>query len=170
MFVILAGVAEDIGEHDDIFHLPQLGQFLVDERADADVLQTDGIQHARRSFVQTRRRITRHWFPGQSLDHKAAKLIEVHDIFEFDSITESTAGGDHRVFKLDTSKTDTEIRRAAFGCRRSRHQEPPGATADTGLTGSEELGGWRRLSAGGRDEFSARRAGANASVRTRPTA
>src|SRR5271169_7066746 len=45
-FVVFAGVAEDVGEHNDVLELPELRQLLGEERRSADVLQADGVEHA----------------------------------------------------------------------------------------------------------------------------
>ena len=39
--IILAGVAKDVCDHDDIFLLRQLGQFFVNESARSNVLQSN---------------------------------------------------------------------------------------------------------------------------------
>src|SRR5256885_390127 len=44
--VVRPGVTEDVCKDNDIFLLPQRGEFLVEKRARADVLQSDGIQHS----------------------------------------------------------------------------------------------------------------------------
>ena len=85
--------------------MPQLGQLLVDKGARADILQSDGVEHARRRFVQTRRRIAGHRLRGQSLDHKAAELVEVHDIFELNAVAKGPAGRDHRILQLDAGES-----------------------------------------------------------------
>src|ERR1700752_3616315 len=57
VFIVFAGVSEDIGDDDCIFDLAQLGQFIVHKSPGADVLQADRVQHSGGSFVQTRRRV-----------------------------------------------------------------------------------------------------------------
>ena len=69
-------------------------QFLRHKGLRSDILQPNCIQHAGRGFKQSRRRIARHGFFRQSLDHEAAQLVEVHDVFKLESVAECAAGGD----------------------------------------------------------------------------
>ena len=108
--VVFAGVAEHVGEDDDILDLAQFGKFFFDKGARADVLQSNGVEHARRGFVQTRRRIAGHRFRGESLDHEAAEFVEVHDIFELNPVAKGPAGGNHRILQLDAGEANAEIR------------------------------------------------------------
>src|SRR5215471_7363179 len=156
LFVVSSGVSKDIGKHDDVFHLAQLGKFLVHECACANILKTDRIEHACSRFVQARGRIARHRLLRESLYDKSAKLIEVYYVFEFDAITESATGGDNWIFKIDTGEAHTKVAHRA---------PPPEATKAAGFISCCGFDGlWP-----GAGETSARRGGASASVNTRPT-
>ena len=85
------------------------GSFSSQKRRRADILQADGVQHSRGSFPQARRRIADHRLARQALYHKAAKLAQVDDVFEFNAVAESAAGGDDRILELDAGDVHTEI-------------------------------------------------------------
>ena len=68
LLVIGAGVAEDVGEHDDVFLLTQRREFFGKECGRADILQADGIQHSGGGLIEARRRISGHWFFGETFD------------------------------------------------------------------------------------------------------
>ena len=110
-FVVLAGVAEDVGQHNDVFQLPELRQLLCQERGRADVLEADGVEHAGSGLPQTRRRIANHRFAGETFDHESAQLVEVNDILKLDAVAEGAAGGDDGVLELDASKAHAKIQR-----------------------------------------------------------
>ncbi len=135
--VVFAAVAENVGEDHDIFHLAQLGQLLVEKGASSDVLQSDRVEHSRRSFVQARGRIAGHRLRRQSLHHEAAELVQMHHIFELNSVAEGSAGGDHRILQLDAGEADAEIRGGSGGG--SGHREA--------LAAASRAGRWRRSGA-----------------------
>src|SRR5437868_9146001 len=57
VFVIFAGIAEYIRNDHRIFDLAKPWQFFFYERPSTNILQSNGIQHSSRRFVQARRRI-----------------------------------------------------------------------------------------------------------------
>ena len=109
MFIIGAGVAEDVGEDDHIFLLPQRRKFFCEERRRANILQSNGIQHSGSGFKQARRRISRHRFFGETFDHESAEPVEMHDIFELDAIAECSGSGDDRIFQFDAGEADAQV-------------------------------------------------------------
>src|SRR5580698_2604445 len=117
--VIFAGIAEDVGENDDVRNIAELGQFFIDESASANVLQADGVEHAGGGLIQAGRGIASHGFFGQSLNHEAAELAEMDDVLELDAVAESSAGGDDGILELDAAEIHTQVRSAcASGGRR----------------------------------------------------
>ena len=120
VLVIGAGVAEDVGEHDHIFLLAQRREFFGKECGRANILQADGIQHSGSGLIQARRRISGHRFLGETFDHQSAKPVEMHDVFEFDAITEGAGSGDDRILQLDAREADAQVRIAD-----GRHCVPP---------------------------------------------
>src|SRR5271156_3803593 len=120
--VILAGVAEDVGDDDDVLDLAQLGKFLVDESASPDVLQSDGIEHACGGLVKARRRVPGHGLFRQAFDDEAAQLVQVDDVFELDAVTKRAAGSDYGVLEFKASKADGEVRSAPDGGGGSGHR------------------------------------------------
>ena len=53
--------------------LPQKGHLFLNKRADADVLQSDGIEHAAGGFDDAGRRISRPRFEREALDHNGTQ-------------------------------------------------------------------------------------------------
>src|SRR5208282_5185082 len=112
-FVILAGVAEHIGDDHGIFDFAQLGKLFINESSRPDILQPDGIEHAGWCLVKPRRRIPGHRLFRQTLDYEAADFVQVDYIFEFNSVTKSAAGGNYRILEFDAGKGDGKIRSAS---------------------------------------------------------
>ena len=111
--VVVAGVAEDIGENHDVLDLLESGQLFREKRGCADVLQADGVKHAGRGLPEARRRIARHGLAGQTFDHESTQLIEVNYIFEFDSVAEGSAGRNDGVLEWNARDGHTQIERLA---------------------------------------------------------
>ena len=130
LLVIGASVAEDVGEHDHILLLAQRRKFFGEERWRSDILQPDGIQHSRSGLIEARRRISGHWFFGETFDDQSAEPVEMHDVFEFDAIAECAGSGDDRILQLDAGEADAQVRIAD-----RRHWSPPGA-AEAGADGA----------------------------------
>ena len=74
VFVVFSGIAEDVGDDDDVFDLLQVRHLLLEKRLRADVLQADGVQHSCGSLPQTGRRIADHGLFRESLYDEAAEL------------------------------------------------------------------------------------------------
>jgi len=85
-------------------------------------LQADSVEHAGCGFVEPRRRIARHGFFGQSLDHEAAELVEVDDVLKLNPVTEGAAGSYDGILELDSGKGNGEVRSARAGCRGGGHR------------------------------------------------
>ena len=88
--------AADVDD-DDGAALAQFGQPLGDEAVDADALQADGVQHARRRFDDARRRVPFALGEEQSLDRDAAERRQVDDVGVFDAVAEAAARRDERI-------------------------------------------------------------------------
>jgi len=125
LLVVGAGVAEDVGEHDDVLFLAQRGELFGEEGGRSDVLQADGIQHSGGGFIEARRRISGHRFLGETFDDQSAEAVEVNDIFELDAVGEGAGGGDDRILEVDAGEADAQV-----GIGDGRHWVPPvGAAA-----------------------------------------
>jgi hypothetical protein len=98
-FVVIAGIAEHVGQHNDILHPLEFGQLLSEKCRGSDVLQADGVEHARSGFPQARRRIANHWLPGKAFDDESTQLGEVNYILELDPIAKGPAGCNDGVFE-----------------------------------------------------------------------
>ena len=109
LLVVLAGIAKDVGDDDDVFLAAQLGEFLVQECAHADVLQADRIQHSGGSLKDARRRIARHGLARKPFHHEAAQLFQAHDVFELDAVAKGPAGGDHGVLESNAAEFDGKV-------------------------------------------------------------
>ena len=87
----------------------QLGQLFGDVAVDADALQADGVEHARRRFDDSLG-----WMPfarleEQSLDDHAAERRQVHDVGVLDAVAEAAACRDAAVRERERSDLDREI-------------------------------------------------------------
>ena len=120
-FVVLPGIAEYVGKHDDVLDLAQLGQLFINKGSGPDILQSDRVQHSRSRLEQARRRISRHRLLRKSLYHEAAKPVEVHHVLELNPVSKRAAGRDHRIFQLDAGKADTQIMTPRAIVARWRH-------------------------------------------------
>src|ERR1700733_12798255 len=108
-FVVLAGVAKDVGKNHDVFDLSEPGHLFFEKSRSPDVLQTDGVEHTGCSLPQARRRIADHRFARESFDHEPSQLVEVNDIFKLDAISKGSAGRDDGIFKLDAGEAHAQI-------------------------------------------------------------
>src|SRR5437764_5617322 len=109
VLIVFAGVSEDIGDDHDIFNLAQLGKLFVKKCAGANVLQANGIKHSGGGFIETRRRIADHGLTRESFDHEAAKLVQMHNVFELDAVGKGAAGGNDGILQFDSGKADLKI-------------------------------------------------------------
>ncbi len=96
--------AADVDEHDRA-PIAQLGQLLADEAVDADALQADGVEHARRRLDDPRRRMPFALGEEQALDRDAAERREIDDVAVLDAVAEAAAGGDQRVGEASASRS-----------------------------------------------------------------
>src|SRR5258708_11906534 len=109
VFVVFAGITEDVGDDDGVFDRAKFGQLAVNKRPGADVLQSDGVQHTGGGLVKAWRRIANKGFARQPLDHEAPQPLQVDYVFELNPVTKSAAGGDDGILQLDTGQADTEV-------------------------------------------------------------
>jgi len=101
--IIFAGEAEDIRE-DGRGKPGQRRQLVLNKRADSDVLQPDGVDHAARGFPHARWQIAFDGFPRQALHHQAAERVEIQQALKFHAVRESAGGGDDRIAQRDTTQ------------------------------------------------------------------
>ena len=104
LLVFADRIAEDV---DDDFAggiAAQGRQLLLDELGDADVLQSDGIEHARSGLDDARRGMAGHGFQRDALGDERADALQRDDLFKFDAVAEGAAGGDDRVGQLDAGE------------------------------------------------------------------
>src|SRR5207247_4432886 len=98
--VILQGESHHVDNHVRLVIAQDL-EFLRDEFDRANVLPSDGVEHAGRGFVDSRRRVPFDGFHGNALHDNSADRVEVHQMGELDSVGEGAAGGNHRVVDPD---------------------------------------------------------------------
>ena len=108
--VVFHLVAEHVGE-DRRAQAGQRRQFVPDEGAHADILQADRVDHAAFALIHARRRIAFDGLARQALHHEAAQRVEIHQLFEFHSVSEGAAGRQHRVAQCDAAKRRPQVRR-----------------------------------------------------------
>ena len=77
----------------------QGGKLFGDERAHADILQADGVEHSGRRLAQARRRRARHGFEGQPFDDDAAEPVQIGEVGKLDAVAKGAAGGDNGIGK-----------------------------------------------------------------------
>ncbi len=70
------------------------GKLLAQKRRYANVLQSDGVQHAGGGLEKSRRRIAGHRLARESFYDKPTQALEGHDVFKFDSVAKRAAGGE----------------------------------------------------------------------------
>ena len=85
-------LAGDVGD-DGGRQRAQIRQMVSDEMIDAVVVETDGVEHARRRFDRARRRVADAWLCRHRLGNDAAQLGEIDDARHFARVAEG-AGGD----------------------------------------------------------------------------
>ena len=82
----------------------QLRHFLFDEAVHADALQPDRVEHARRRFDDTRRRVAFALGKKESLDGDAAERRQIDEVGVLRAVAEAAAGGDERVFERQRAR------------------------------------------------------------------
>ncbi len=117
--VILQGESHHVHNHVRLV-LAQDREFLRDEFDRADVLPSNGVEHARRGFVDSRRRVPFDRFHGNALHDNSADRVEVHEMRELDSVGEGPAGGHHRVLEPDFANLHRHLHRL-INCLLLRH-------------------------------------------------
>jgi hypothetical protein len=104
LLVVTDGVAEDV---DDDFAggiAAEGRELFLDELSDADVLKSNGIKHAGGGLDDARRGMAGHGLDGNALGDERADAFERDDLFKFDAVAESAAGGDDRVGQFNAGK------------------------------------------------------------------
>ena len=87
-------------------HVPQVGQLLALEALDADVLEANRVDHARRGLADARRGVAEAGLRRDPLGDEAAERAEVGELLELLAVAERPRGGQHRVSKGDTARLD----------------------------------------------------------------
>ena len=74
--IFINGFAEDVGDHRNVIP-SEKRQFLCDEGPDADVLESDGVEHPGRGLHDPRRRISGPSFKREPLDHDRPQSVQI---------------------------------------------------------------------------------------------
>ena len=106
--VVAGGVPEDIRDNRGVI-LPKLRKLFGHKRADTDVLQADRVDHPARRLAHSRRRRSCHGLRGKTLHDDSAEAIQVHELREFNAITERATRRNDWVFEMDTADADSEV-------------------------------------------------------------
>ena len=103
--------------------LAKLGQFLGYERSDTNILQSDGVDHPACGLAQSWGGGSVHWFQREPFDHDPTQALQLHEVREFDAVTECATGGNDGILKMKGTDPDSEVNpRGPFGnaCRLGR--------------------------------------------------
>ena len=87
----------------------QRRQLLFNELGDANVLESDGIEHAGGGLDDARGCMSRHRLEGNTLGDKRTDALEGDDLFKFDAVAESAARGDDRVGQFDAGELHSHV-------------------------------------------------------------
>src|SRR5687768_1314837 len=98
--VLVNGRAADVDE-DDRAPIPQLGQHLAYEAVNPDSLQPDRVEHAGRRFDDAGWCVAFARLEEQAFDRDAAERGEIDDVAVLEAVSETAAGGNQRVGKLE---------------------------------------------------------------------
>src|SRR5581483_2909501 len=105
--VVLRLIAKHIGDYGGR-EAGERGQLVGYERAYADVLESDGVDHPGFGLHHARRRVAFDGLARESLDYESAERVEVHQLLEFQAVAEGPGCRQHRVSKLDSAKIGFE--------------------------------------------------------------
>ena len=94
---------------DDRAAIAQLREALFHETVDADALQPDGVEHARRRFDDARRGVSFALGQEQALHGDAAERGEIDDVGVLDAVAEAAAGGDQRIRERERPNLNGQI-------------------------------------------------------------
>ena len=122
LFVVVDGIAEDVGDDHDVGNLLEDGKLFFEEGARPDVLQSDGIEHSSRSFPQARRRIARHGLARKALDDETTELVEGNHVLKFNAVTESAGCSHDGVLQRYAGKAGAHVQRHRRAARRTRRR------------------------------------------------
>ena len=109
-YVVADLVAEDVGDAGSAGVRPEQRQLFLDEGANPDVLQSDGIDHAAGGLDQARSLVAGHRLQRQALGDKTADAVDGDNVFKFNPIAEGSAGGNDRVAQQHTGEANAHIR------------------------------------------------------------
>jgi hypothetical protein len=106
------GVEVDLGAEDareDRHPVRDARQLLAHEGFDADVLEADRVQHARRDLGDARRRVPVARLEGEALRHEAPEAAQVEEGLELEAVAEGPGSREHRVAQRDAREGDREV-------------------------------------------------------------
>jgi hypothetical protein len=107
--VLLDGGAADVDQHSGT-QPAELRQAFLDEPIDANALQSDGVEHARRRLDDAGRGVALSLLEKQAFDGDAAEQGEIDRRGVLEAIAEAAGCGDHRVLECERADLNREIR------------------------------------------------------------
>ena len=84
-------------------------QFPLQVVLDAHILQSDGVEHARRCLHNARRGMTGHWLERDSLGNESTDPIQRDNLFKFNAVAEGAAGGEDGVGQFETGQRHSHV-------------------------------------------------------------
>ena len=134
--VFVPGVAEEVDDHLGR-QILQTRQHVAQEAVDADVLQSDRVQHPTAGLGDPDRRIARQGLERQALGHQAAEAMQVGALREFQTVAERAARGEDRVLQPKRADPGRQIGRG----------RPHRVAAHHATSSRRKTGPWRQQSA-----------------------
>ena len=99
--------ATDVDNHGHI-EITQVGEFLRNEAIYTDVLESDRVQHAGRSFHDALHRITGPRHARNAFNDNRTESVQIHEIDVFTTVTEGPRCRHDGVSHLDSADIHTE--------------------------------------------------------------
>src|ERR1039458_8863016 len=87
----------------------KLRKLLRYKGSDADILQSDRVDHAARRVAHPRSRRAGHWLSREALDHNSAQAVQIDEVRELDSIAECSARRNNWIFEMNAADADSEV-------------------------------------------------------------
>src|SRR6202012_414049 len=107
--VVFDFIAEDIGD-DAAGRIPgQWRQLGFKKCFDADILQSDGVDHASGGLDDARSLIAGHRLARKALGDESADAVEGDDLFKLNPVGEGSARRDDRTAQLDAGEADFHV-------------------------------------------------------------
>ena len=110
--IVFEGIAKDVGD-DGRIEFSQYREFFGDERADPDVLESDGVEHPGRGFTEPRGRGAFDRFFRKAFGNEAAEAVQVHEVGKFEAVAEGSTGCENRIPQAQRANFYAEVNGAS---------------------------------------------------------